>query len=71
MIRAAWLPFFACKAVGDVLCQTMQSRPDCDLLVLCGHTHSGGKIAVGKNIRVWTGEAEYGEPVVQEILEIV
>jgi hypothetical protein len=40
------------------------------LLVVCGHTHGGGEIQVSENIRVLTGEAEYGKPRVNGILEI-
>jgi hypothetical protein len=54
------LPHFTCKAVGDVLVDVMASRPDCQLTVLCGHTHSPGTAQVAPNIQVYTGQAEYG-----------
>ena len=56
-----FLPFFACKAVGDVLLELAQSHPGCQILVLCGHTHGGGEVQVLENLRVVTGPAEYGE----------
>jgi len=65
-----YLPYFACKIVGDVLKKMMQSNPQSNLLVLCGHTHGGGEVQVLPNLRVLTGEAEYGDPVVQTVLEI-
>lgn len=37
-----WLPFFTCKAVGDVLPEAMAAAPDRTMTVLCGHTHGGG-----------------------------
>ena len=65
-----WLPFFTCKAVGDVLYRLIQNRPNCQLTVLCGHTHHEGVAQILPNLRVLTGSAEYGVPHVQEVLEI-
>lgn len=63
-----WLPHFGCKAVGDVLAECMRSYPDCEVTVLCGHTHSGGNTHILPNLNVKTGGAEYGSPSAQEIL---
>ena len=60
-----WLPHLTCKAVGDVLYQAMVTRPDREMLVLCGHTHSAGEVEILPNLKVVTGGARYGEPVVQ------
>ena len=60
-----WLPHFSCKAVGDVLFEVANNHPDSDFRVLCGHTHSAGKVEVLPNLRVTTGAARYGEPVIQ------
>jgi hypothetical protein len=65
-----YLPFFSCKAVGDVLVDVAQSHPKCLILVLCGHTHGGGEIQVLENLRVVTGAAEYGKPRIEAILPI-
>jgi 3',5'-cyclic-AMP phosphodiesterase len=62
-----WLPFFTCKAVGDALVEIMRSRPNRQLTVLCGHTHSSGEC---ENLRVLTGRAEYGAPEVQAVFEL-
>jgi len=66
-----YLPHFACKVVGDVMRKVMLSHPQVRLLVLCGHTHSGGHIQAATNIDVLTGEARYGHPVVQRVLQVV
>ena len=58
----AWLPHFACQAVGDVFVDVMSAHPDRELLVLCGHTHSSGEARFLPNLRVCTGGAEYGCP---------
>jgi 3',5'-cyclic AMP phosphodiesterase CpdA len=60
-----WLPHFSCKVVGDALREAALSHPGCDLRVLCGHTHSAGEVALLPNLRVTTGGAQYGEPVIQ------
>jgi predicted phosphohydrolase len=65
-----WLPFFACQAVGDVLRNLMEKRPDQQLDVYCGHTHNPGTAQILPNLRVFTGEAEYGAPQVNKVIEI-
>jgi hypothetical protein len=63
-----WLPHFTCKAVGDLLRDTMQAQPDCQMIVLCGHTHGAGEARILPNLNVITGGAEYGSPSIQELL---
>ena len=65
-----FLPHFACKVVGDIMRAVMREHPTSNLLVLCGHTHGGGEFLASENIRVLTGEAEYGKLQISEILEI-
>lgn len=65
-----WLPHFSCKAAGDAMLKVMQTHPDCELLVLCGHTHGGGETNALDNLRVLTGDAEYGKPKVAQVLQI-
>jgi Icc protein len=65
-----YLPHFACKAVGDAMRKVMEANPQSRLLVLCGHTHGSGEVQVTDNLRVLTGGAEYGHPVVQRIFDI-
>ncbi len=65
-----WLPYFTCKAVGDVLLEMMQERPEKNMTVLCGHTHHEGAIHMLPNLQVLTGSAEYGTPCISKVLEI-
>jgi predicted MPP superfamily phosphohydrolase len=65
-----FLPHFASKVVGDVMVKVMKEHPQSDLLVLCGHTHSGGEIQVLDNLRVLTGEAEYGKLRINKVFEV-
>ncbi len=59
------LPWFCSKVVGETLRAVMADHPQCELLVLCGHTHGGGEVQIAPNLRVWTGAARYGYPVLQ------
>ncbi|MFI4955609.1 MAG: metallophosphoesterase family protein [Gammaproteobacteria bacterium] len=65
-----WLPFFGSKVVGDVLMEIAQNNPCIDFLVLCGHTHSKAMFQPLDNLIVKTGEAEYYEPQVQEVISV-
>ncbi len=65
-----WLPHFTCKAVGDVLAAAMAANPECQMTVLCGHTHGAGEAQVLPNLRVLTGGAVYGKPQLQRVLEV-
>lgn len=66
-----WLPFMACKATGDVLLDIAKKNPDCKITVLCGHTHNRCVIDITSNLRVMVAQAEYGKPMIQDILDIV
>jgi len=65
-----WAPFFACKAVGDLLLEIMRAHSEHHLTVLCGHTHSPGRAQILPNLLAWTGGAEYGAPVLQSIIDV-
>ncbi|MEK7404339.1 MAG: metallophosphoesterase [Acidobacteriota bacterium] len=65
-----YLPYFASRAVGEALLAAIEARPDRRLTVLCGHTHSPGVAQVRTNLVVYTGGAEYGRPVIQQMLEV-
>jgi hypothetical protein len=64
-----WLPHFTCTAAGDAMAVVRRAHPDRELLVLCGHTHGAGEAEVLPNLRVRTGGAVYGAPVVERVLE--
>lgn len=65
-----WLPFFTCKAVGDVLLDAARRHPARRLEVLCGHTHGEGVAQLAPNLIVRTGAAEYGSPAIAGILDL-
>jgi len=64
-----WLPWFCCVAVGDVLASVARAHPQCEITVLCGHTHSSDKATVLPNLTVHTGGADYGSPAVAETFD--
>ncbi|KAF0249713.1 MAG: calcineurin-like phosphoesterase [bacterium] len=63
-----YLPFFSCKAVGEVLYKVMSEHTEKEMLVLCGHTHGVGQARILPNLLVKTGGAIYGKPELQEII---
>lgn len=65
-----WAPHFTCKAVGDVLVEFMTAHPDQNMTVLCGHTHSAGHAQIQHNLEVFTGDADYGQPKVQQTWDV-
>jgi len=65
-----WLPHFTSVAAGDAMVEAMAARPDRELIVLAGHTHSGGSVRIRPNLEVRVGSAAYGSPDLQEMLPI-
>ena len=63
-----WLPYFSCRAVGNVLLDVMRRHPSCNLLVLCGHTHGSGEVRMLDNLLVRTGGAEDRRPRIHQML---
>jgi predicted phosphohydrolase len=64
-----WLPFFTCKAVGDLLLEVARRYPDKHFEVYCGHTHGAGYARIRENLEVHTGAAAYGAPAIARVLE--
>lgn len=65
-----FLPHFANMAAGVVMKEIMEAHPKQHLTVVCGHTHSSGKVDILPNLVVHTGTSEYGSPVIQHIFDI-
>lgn len=66
----AWMPFFSCKAMGDVFLAAAKAASGRSVTVLCGHSHSPSTVRPCSNLLVRTGGARYGKPQVQEVLTI-
>lgn len=65
-----WMPFFTCKATGDVIHKYATQYPKIDFLVLCGHTHEKREVKILSNLEVRTGGAKYEWPQLQEIIKV-
>jgi len=66
----SWLPFFASKAIGDVISKFAANNPKIEFIVLCGHSHSEGVYQSLDNLIVKTGKAEYYNPEIQETIVV-
>ena len=56
-----WLPGFTCAAIGDLILGCARSHPECNITVLCGHTHGSGVARILPNLCVHTSQAQYGQ----------
>lgn len=65
-----WAPFFTCHATGWALRRFCRRHAQHEVLVLCGHTHHGGRSQIAENLKVWTGGAEYGEPSLSGVVDL-
>lgn len=65
-----WAPHFVCKAMGDVLFKIMNTHPDKQVIVFCGHSHQMADIAILPNLRVMVGESTLGSPQIQGLISI-
>jgi predicted phosphohydrolase len=64
-----WLPWFSCKAVGDLIEECAAKHKDREITVLCGHTHGAGESQIADNIRAITGRAAYRDPEVARVFD--
>jgi Icc protein len=65
-----WAPHFTCKAIGDMLLEIVRERPDRQVTVYCGHTHSPGITRPLPNLTIFTGGSQYGRPTIQRMIEL-
>lgn len=65
-----FLPHFANKILGDKLKELATEFSGVKFQVLCGHTHGAAELRVLPNLKVCTGGADYGKPVVQQVLDL-
>jgi Icc protein len=65
-----WLPWFSCKAVGDILALHADQNPGIVFEVYCGHTHGGGVYEHFSNLIVHTNPAKYGAPKVASTIDV-
>ena len=65
-----FLPHLVCMAAGEAIRAAAAAHPDTPTLCLAGHTHGHARETLAPNLRAWTGEATYGSPAVQLVLDL-
>lgn len=65
-----WLPHFSSKIMGDTLLELGSLYPDCDFVVLCGHSHGEATYSPLGNMTCHTGFAEYRQKNVANVFEL-
>lgn len=68
MCDVNWAPHFVNYYSGVELERIMRAFPNKELLVLCGHTHSGIDVQLLPNLRVVAAQTELGMPNVQGLI---
>jgi Icc-related predicted phosphoesterase len=65
-----FLPYFSCKAMGDAILKVANEYPKCQIVVLCGHTHSSGEVTITPNLQVLTAPGKYGHPEIYRTFNV-
>lgn len=65
-----FLPFYSCKAMGDMLIKMAKRYDTVDFLVLCGHTHGESFHQPLPNLICRSGNSEYSKPAIIDIIEV-
>ena len=63
-----YLPFFASRVMGDLICTFGQEYPEISFFVLAGHIHVEKQIKIMPNIEVIIGVAPYLNPSLSNAL---
>lgn len=63
-------PLTVCTVLGDTILEAAREAPECEFIVLCGHTHESCIYDPLSNVRVITGSAEYFNPTVQQYFDL-
>lgn len=64
-----YLPWFSCRAAGELIWEFAKNYEAKMFTVYCGHCHGGSVVDKRSNLRVYTGEAEYTKPRINGIYE--
>ena len=68
---AKWLPHYTCGAAGEVIHAAARDNMYHHFTVFCGHTHGHADVHLLPNLQIKTGGVEYGNPRIQEIMEVL
>jgi predicted MPP superfamily phosphohydrolase len=64
-------PWFTSKMMGDMLLQAAKAYPNVNFTVLAGHTHGKYDGKPLPNLHVHVGGAEYGQPALAALIDVV
>jgi Icc protein len=64
-------PWFTSRMMGDMLMDASKAFPTHNFTVLCGHTHGKWDGKITNNLEVHVGGAEYNNPVLSGLIDIV
>lgn len=65
-----WTPYNSSKLMATMLKDYMDNIPEKNLIVLSGHTHIRRREQITSNIELRVAEADFGSPVIQELIWI-
>lgn len=64
------LPWYTSKVMGDMLRQAAAANPHARFEVFAGHTHGKADVQLSKNLFCHVGEATYGHPQIQSMIQV-
>jgi len=70
MTNDDWAPYFVSRIMGETITEFAAKYPSHLFHVLCGHTHHSGVTRLSENLTTWTGAAEYGQPSIQDVIDM-
>ena len=65
----AYLPHITNVSMGEALLKIARAFPRKQFLVLCGHTHECCEYRAAENLLVRVARAQYGDPVIEDVLD--
>lgn len=66
----SWAPHAGCKAAGEAIEEIMEQYADRQLLILSGHIHCSSCLQISRNIEQRTAAATYGQPHLEEMIDV-
>jgi len=63
------LPFFSCKALGEMLLDIKERYPNNNFHVICGHSHFEASLTID-NLYIEVARAEYYQPAIYKIIDV-
>lgn len=65
-----WAPHFVCQSIGTMLKEVVPKFPDCEVILLCGHSHHQAESRILPNLKAYVGQSILGLPTIQGVISI-